>query len=88
MSQLQFEASLLAEIGRRMQEISEVQHQLARQQRILSRALTQLRVGRGAGVVLAEIREQSSDLLRDYCDVHITLTPPPLRPVPRTAASA
>jgi hypothetical protein len=37
--------------------------------------------------VLAEIREQSPELLRDYCDLQVTLTPP-LRPVPRVVASA
>jgi hypothetical protein len=34
------------------------------------------------------MREQSPELLRDYCDLHVTLTTPPLRPVPRTVASA
>ena len=38
------EASLLAEIGRRTKEISETQHELARQQRVLSRAATLLRL--------------------------------------------
>jgi hypothetical protein len=85
----ELEESLLNEVTRRMAEISATQHELARQQRILSRAATQLRTGKGAESVLAEIREQSPDLLRDYCDLHVTLTaPPPLRPVPRVVVSA
>jgi hypothetical protein len=84
----ELEASLLSEVTRRVVEISEAQHELARQQRILSRAATQLRMGKGAESVLAEIREQSPELLRDYCDMQVTLTPPPLRPVPRAVASA
>jgi hypothetical protein len=84
----ELEQSLLAEVTRRMAEISETQHDLARRQRILARAATQLRTGKGAESVLAEIREQNPELLRDYCDLQVTLTPPPLRPVPRVAASA
>jgi hypothetical protein len=85
----ELEASLLAEINRRTKEISEMQHELARHQRILSRAATLLRLGKGAPTVLAEIREECPDLLREYCDLHVTLTPPPpLRPVARAAASA
>jgi hypothetical protein len=83
----ELEQSLLTEITRRMAEISEMQHELARRQRILGRAATQLRTGKGAGSVVAEIREQSPDLLRDYCDLQVTLTPP-LRPFPRVVASA
>ncbi len=83
------EASLLAEIGRRTKEISEMQHELARQQRVLTRAATLLRLGKTAPGVLAEIREQCPDLLQEYCDLHVTVTPaPPLRPVARAAASA
>jgi len=85
----EIDASLLAEISRRSKEISETQHELARQQRVLSRAATLLRLGKSAPTVLAEIREECPDLLREYCDLHLTLTPPPpLRPVPRAAASA
>jgi hypothetical protein len=85
----ELETSLLAEIGRRTKEISETQHELARQQRVLSRAATLLRLGKTAPGVLAEIREQCPDLLQEYCDLQVTLTPPPpLRPVPRAAASA
>jgi hypothetical protein len=84
----ELEQALLTEITRRMAEISETQHELARRQRILARAATQLRTGKGAESVLAEIREQSPELLRDYCDLQVTLAPPSLRPVPRVAASA
>jgi hypothetical protein len=84
----ELEQSLLAEVTRRRAEISEAQHELARRQRILARAATQLRTGKGAESVLAEIREQSPELLRDYCDLQVTLTPPALRPVPRVVASA
>ncbi|HSL50662.1 MAG TPA: hypothetical protein VK878_16445 [Candidatus Deferrimicrobiaceae bacterium] len=84
----ELEQSLLTEVTRRLAEISEAQHDLARRQRILARAATQLRTGKGAESVLAEIREQSPELLRDYCDLQVTLTPPSLRPVPRVAASA
>ena len=55
--------------------------------RILSHAATQLRTGKRAESVLAEIREQNPEMLRDYCDLQVTLTPP-LRPVPRAVASA
>ncbi len=79
--------SLLTEITRRMAEISEIQHDLARQQRILSHAATQLRTGKHAESVVAEIREQHPEMLRDYCDLQVTLIPP-LRPVPRVVASA
>lgn len=85
----ELDESLLTEVTRRMAEISETQHELARRQRILARAATQLRTGKGAESVLAEIREQSPELLQDYCELHITLTTsPPLRPVPRVVASA
>jgi len=85
----ELEAALLAEINRRTKEISETQHELARQQRILTKAATLLRLGKGAPTVLAEIREDCPGLLQEYCDLQVTLTPPPpLRPVPRAAASA
>src|SRR5690349_14230376 len=85
----ELEASLLTEISRRSKEISETQHDLARQQRVLSRAATLLRLGKGAPTVLAEIREECPDLLQEYCDLHLTLTPtPPLRPVARRAAAS
>ena len=82
------EGSLLMEIGRRSAEMSERQHQMARHQRILTRAATQLRLGRSAALVLAEIREQSPDLLLDWCDIHLTRTVAPVRPVPKASASA
>jgi hypothetical protein len=37
---------------------------------------------------LAEIREQSPELLRDYCDIQLTLAAAPLRSIGRLAASA
>lgn len=84
----ELEQSLLTEVTRRLAEISATQHELARHQRILAHAATQLRTGKGAASVLAEVREQSPELLQDYCKIHVTLTSPPLRPVPRVAASA
>lgn len=84
----ELEQSLLTEVTRRIAEISETQHELARRQRVLSRAATQLRMGKGAEAVLAEIREQSPGLLQDYCDLQVTLTPPALRPVHRVAAAS
>lgn len=82
------ESALLVEISRRSTELSERQHEAARQQRLLTRAATQLRLGRSATLVLAEIREQSPDLLLDWCDIHLTRTAGPVRPVPRASASA
>ena len=73
--------------NRRLAEISATQPSW-RHQRILAHAATQLRTGKGAESVLAEVREQSPELLQDYCKIHVTLTSPPLRPVPRVAASA
>ena len=84
----ELEQSLLTEVTRRLAEISATQHELARHQRILAHAATQLRTGKGAESVLAEVREQSPELLQDYCKIHVTLTSPPLRPVSRVAASA
>ena len=83
-----FESALLKEVSRRIAELSERQHEMARQHRLLTRAATQLRLGRSATLVLAEIREQSPDLLLDWCDVHLTRTDGPVRPVPRASASA
>ena len=83
-----FESALLTEVSRRIAELSERQHEMARQQRLLTRAATQLRLGRSATLVLAEIREQSPDLLLDWCDIHLTRTAGPVRPVPRASASA
>ncbi len=42
----ELEQSLLTEVTRRLAEISEAQHDLARRQRILARAATQLRTGK------------------------------------------
>jgi hypothetical protein len=82
------ESALLIEIRRRATELSERQHEMARQQGLLTRAATQLRLGRSATLVLAEIREQSPDLLLDWCDIHLTRAAGPVRPVPRASASA
>jgi hypothetical protein len=79
--------SLLAEIRSRLERLSEAQHRLARDRRILRDAATRLRLGRSAEVVLAEIREQSPELLRDYCDIQLTV-PAHLRSIGRIVASA
>jgi hypothetical protein len=84
----EIERSMLAEILDRLERLSDAQHRLARDHGILARAATQLRLGRSAAVVLAEIREQGPDLLRDYCDIQVTLAPVPVRSVDRIAASA
>ena len=52
------ESELLARIRGRLERLSEAQHRLARNHHILVRAATQLRLGRSAESVLAEIREQ------------------------------
>jgi hypothetical protein len=54
----------------------------------LIRAATQLRLGKSAETVLAEIREQCPELLRDYCDLQLSLAPTPVRSIGRIAASA
>jgi hypothetical protein len=61
---------------------------MARDHRILTDAATQLRLGKSAEAVLAEIREQSPDLLRDFCDLQLTIALAPLRSIGRVAASA
>jgi hypothetical protein len=68
--------------------LSDEPHRLARNHRILIRAATQLRLGRSAETVLAEVREQCPELLRDYCDIQLTLGAAPVRSVGRIAASA
>jgi hypothetical protein len=57
----EFMNSLLAEIRSRLERLSEAQHRLARDRRILSDAATRLRLGRSAEVVLAEIRDQRAE---------------------------
>ena len=84
----EIESSLVAEILSRLERLSDEQHRLARNHRILIRAATQLRLGRSAEAVLAEVREQCPELLRDYCDIQLTLAPAPVRSVGRIAASA
>jgi hypothetical protein len=64
----ELENALLAEIREHIERTSEAQLRLARQHGILTRAATQLRLGRGADFVLAEIREHSPDLLRDHLE--------------------
>jgi len=80
--------SLLAEIRNRLERLSAAQHRMARDHRILTDAATQLRLGKSAAAVLAEIREQSPDLLRDFCDLQLTIALAPLRSIGRVAASA
>lgn len=77
------EGALLEEVKRRIREISEEQHELARRQRILTHAATQLRLGRAVPIVLAEIRDQSPDLLLEPFDPEPTRAPAPLRLVRR-----
>jgi hypothetical protein len=80
--------SLLAEIRNRLERLSAAQHRMARDHRILTDAATQLRLGKSAEAVLAEIREQSPDLLRDFCDLQLTIALASLRSIGRVAASA
>jgi hypothetical protein len=82
------ESALLTEVRQRSAELSGRLHEMARHQSLLTRAATQLRLGRSATLVLAEIREQSPDLLLDWCDIHLTRTAGHVRPVPRASASA
>jgi hypothetical protein len=82
------ESDLLGEIRSRIERVSEARHRLARNHRILTEAATQLRLGRSAEVVLAEIREQDPSLLRDYGDLQPAPAAVPLRSAGRLAASA
>jgi hypothetical protein len=83
----EIERSMLAEILSRLERLSDAQHRLARDHRILVRAATQLRLGKSAEAVLAEIREQCPELLRDYCDIQLTMAPVPVRSVGRIGTS-
>ena len=76
------DSSLLAEIGSRLERLSEARHRLARHHRILVRAATELRLGRSAKGVLAQIREQCPELLA------LAPAPAPVRPAGRIAISA
>jgi hypothetical protein len=80
--------SLLAEIRNRLERLSGSQHRMARDHHILTNAATQLRLGKSAEAVLAEIRDQSPDLLGDFCDLQLTIALAPLRSIGRVAASA
>ena len=80
--------SLLAEIRNRLERLSAAQHRIARDHRILTDAATQLRLGKSTEAVLAEIRDQSPDLLGDFCDLQLTMALAPLRSIGRVAASA
>jgi hypothetical protein len=80
--------SLLADIRNRLDRLSAAQHRMARDHRILTDAATQLRLGKSAEAVLAEIRDQSPDLLGDFCDLQLTIALAPLRSIGRVAASA
>ncbi len=75
------DGSLLGEIGSRLERLSEARHRLARHHRILVRAATELRLGRSAEAVLAQIREQCPELLARPA-------PAPVRPAGRIAISA
>jgi hypothetical protein len=80
--------SLLADIRNRLDRLSAAQHRMARDHRILTDAATQLRLGKSAEAVLAEIRDQSPDLLGDFCDLQLTIALAPLRSIGRVAVSA
>ena len=76
----EIDGSLLAEIGSRLERLSEARHRLARHHRVLVRAATELRLGRSADAVLAQIREQCPELL--------SRAQAPVRPAGRIAISA
>lgn len=75
------ERRLLDDILTRIEELSEARHRMAREHRILLHAATELRMGRDADAVLAEIREQSPEIA-------LGALPAPVRPLGRLAASA
>jgi hypothetical protein len=62
----ELDRSLLAEIRSRLERLSETQHQLARDHRILTDAATRLRLGKSAEAVVAEIRESR---VRSCCGI-------------------
>ena len=80
--------SLLADIRNRLDRLSAAQHRMARDHRILTDAATQLRLGKSAEAVLAEIRDQSPDVLGDFCDLQLRIALAPLRSIGRVAVSA
>jgi hypothetical protein len=82
------EISLIVEVVSLLERLSKAQHRLARDHRILIRAATQLRLGKSAEAVLADIREQSPELLQDYCDRQFALATSPVRSISRIDAVA
>ena len=81
MSRAREDDRLLRDILARIEELSEARHRMAREHVILLRAATELRMGRDAAAVLAEIREQSSEIA-------LAAAPAPVRPLGRVTASA
>ncbi len=82
------ESSLLAEVVSLLERLSKEQHRLARDYRILIQAATRLRLGKSGEAVLADIREQSPELLQDGCDRQLTLATSPIRSDGRIGAAA
>ena len=72
------ESSLLAEIQSRLERLSDTQHRMARNHHILIHAATELRLGKSAEAVLANVKAQSPELLQDYCDIQLTRAAVPL----------
>ncbi len=56
------ERDLLARVVTQIERGSDFQHMMARRMRVLREAATQLRTGQGAGVVLAQIREEAPEM--------------------------
>ena len=82
------EDDLLAEVREHLARLSDAQHRLARQHRILVHAATQLRMGRRADFVLAEIKDQCPDLLRDHLEARPGLASGAMGSVVSVEASA
>ena len=72
---------LLRDILARIEELSEARHRMAREHVILLHAATELRMGRDAAAVLADIREQSPEIA-------LAALSAPVRPLGRATASA
>jgi hypothetical protein len=84
----QAESSLLVEVVNLLERLSKEQHRMARDHRILIRAATHLRLGKSGEAVLADIREQSPELLQGYLDLQLGLATSPVRSVGRIGAVA